>query len=192
MRAGINVLLSDVDVAILADPFGYLYRDADWEGMTDGFDDPTAYGYDHVHDDPAMGWSRYAHSMRVFVQNSGFFYLSATLPSAALMARMKRRMATEDVWDQQAVNEEIFRPSHDAYLSPMVSVRVMNFRCFCNSKVLFKVVRHDRAYKHHLPPVVHINYHPSKNERLKDVFRYYHFGKKDALQKWKDGEGRRK
>ena len=37
------MLLSDVDVAILDDSFQFLYRDADWEGMTDGFDDPTAY-----------------------------------------------------------------------------------------------------------------------------------------------------
>lgn len=26
-------------------------------------------------EDPSMGWARYAHSMRVFVFNSGLFYL---------------------------------------------------------------------------------------------------------------------
>ena len=41
---GYSVLLSDVDVVILQNPFQNLYRDRDVEGMTDGFDDITAYG----------------------------------------------------------------------------------------------------------------------------------------------------
>lgn len=32
-------------------------------------------GYNDVADDPSMGWGRYAHSMRVFVINSGTFYI---------------------------------------------------------------------------------------------------------------------
>lgn len=54
------MLLSDVDIVTLRNPFegDLLARDADVEGMTDGFDDPTAFGWDDVMDDPAMGWSR--------------------------------------------------------------------------------------------------------------------------------------
>ena len=47
LRAQRHVLLSDVDVLWLQNPFTLpsLYRDADVEGMTDGWDDVTAYGY---------------------------------------------------------------------------------------------------------------------------------------------------
>lgn len=41
-------------------PFRHLYRDHDVEGMTDGFDEPTAYGHIDGIDDPSMGWARYA------------------------------------------------------------------------------------------------------------------------------------
>jgi hypothetical protein len=44
MDIGYSVLLSDVDIAILKNPFDHLYRDSDVEGMTDGFDERTAYG----------------------------------------------------------------------------------------------------------------------------------------------------
>ena len=42
------------------DPFKHLYRDSDVEGMSDGFDERTAYGFIDGHDDPSMGWARYA------------------------------------------------------------------------------------------------------------------------------------
>ena len=44
---GWQVLLSDVDVLWMQNPFTLpsLYRDSDVEGMTDGWDDVTAYGY---------------------------------------------------------------------------------------------------------------------------------------------------
>ena len=43
--------------------------------MSDGWDHGTAYGYNDVADDQSMGWARYAHSMRIFVFNSGLFYI---------------------------------------------------------------------------------------------------------------------
>lgn len=47
----------------LQNPFKFLERDSDVEGMSDGFDNGTAYGYNDVLDDASMGWARYAHSM---------------------------------------------------------------------------------------------------------------------------------
>jgi hypothetical protein len=44
----------------LQNPFDHLYRDHDVEGMTDGYDPPTAYGHIDGIDDPSMGWARYA------------------------------------------------------------------------------------------------------------------------------------
>ena len=35
---------SDVDVLVVQNPFDHLKRDSDVEGMSDGFDDLTAYG----------------------------------------------------------------------------------------------------------------------------------------------------
>ena len=37
------------------------------EGMTDGWDEPTSYGYDFA-----------GHGLRIFARNSGMFYLQAT------------------------------------------------------------------------------------------------------------------
>lgn len=54
------MLLSDTDIVTLQNPFNFLYRDEDIESLSDGFDAPTAYGYDDVFDDPKMGWSRSA------------------------------------------------------------------------------------------------------------------------------------
>ncbi len=39
-----SVLLSDVDILTLKNPFEHLYRDEDVESLSDGFDENTAYG----------------------------------------------------------------------------------------------------------------------------------------------------
>lgn len=62
-------------------------------------------GYNDVKDDPAMGWARYAHSMRVFVMNSGLFYIRPTRASVDLLERIIHRLNTEDGWDQAIFNE---------------------------------------------------------------------------------------
>lgn len=41
---GYAVLLSDVDIVTLQNPFDHLHRDCDVEGMSDGWDNATAYG----------------------------------------------------------------------------------------------------------------------------------------------------
>lgn len=41
---GYAVLLSDVDIITLQNPFQFLHRDCDVEGMSDGWDNATAYG----------------------------------------------------------------------------------------------------------------------------------------------------
>ena len=50
LSVGVSVLLTDVDVVLTQDPFPALYRDSDAEGMTDGWDDESAYG--HIHELP--------------------------------------------------------------------------------------------------------------------------------------------
>ena len=132
MRIGCSVLLSDVDVIWLANPFAYLYRDSDVEGMSDGWDAPTTYGYDY-------GGGAY----RVFARNSGMFYLQATHESNQMMKRLARRMEREGTWDQTAYNEEQFYPAHGTHASVGVTSRVMNYFCNLNSKTFFRFVRED-------------------------------------------------
>lgn len=44
LQLGYSVFLSDVDIVTLQNPFPFLVRDSDVEGMSDGFDNGTAYG----------------------------------------------------------------------------------------------------------------------------------------------------
>ena len=44
LALGVSVLLSDVDILTLKNPFDHLYRDEDIEALSDGFDPQTAYG----------------------------------------------------------------------------------------------------------------------------------------------------
>ena len=49
----------------LSPPWESLYRDADIEAMSSGWDDGSAYGYNHVLDDPSMGFTRFCHGSRI-------------------------------------------------------------------------------------------------------------------------------
>ena len=65
ISVGCSVLLSDVDVLWLQNPFPHgLYRDADVEGMSDGWDHPTVFGHN-------AGDGHF----RMHARNSGMFFL---------------------------------------------------------------------------------------------------------------------
>lgn len=44
LQLGYSVLLSDADIVTIQNPFDHLHRDSDVEGMSDGWDNATAYG----------------------------------------------------------------------------------------------------------------------------------------------------
>lgn len=183
LQLGYSILLSDVDIVYLQNPFEHLYRDSDVESMTDGHDNRTAYGFNDVFDEPSMGWARYAHTMRIWVFNSGFFYIRPTIPSIELLDRVAGRLSREpNSWDQAVFNEELFFPSHNGYEGLHASKRTMDFYLFMNSKVLFKTVRQDARLSKLKPVIVHVNYHPDKLPRMKAVVEYYVNGKQDALK----------
>ncbi|KAK4437791.1 Arabinosyltransferase RRA2 [Sesamum alatum] len=184
---GYSVLLSDVDIIYLQNPFYHLYRDSDVESMTDGHNNMTAYGFDDVFDEPTMGWARYAHTMRLWVYNSGFFYIRPTIPSIELLDRVAGRLARENAWDQAVFNEELFFPSCPGYEGLHASRRTMDYYLFMNSKVLFKTVRKDSQLSKLKPVIIHVNYHPDKFPRMKAVVDYYVNGKQDALDPFPDG-----
>lgn len=187
LQLGYSVLLSDVDIVYLQNPFEHFHRDLDVESMSDGHDNRTAYGYDYVYDEPSMGWARYAHTMRIWVYNSGFFYIRPTIPSIELLDRVADRLSREKAWDQAVFNEELFFPSHPGYDGLHASRRTLDFYLFMNSKVLFKTVRKDAQLSKLKPVIVHINYHPDKLPRMKAVVDYYVNGKRNALKSFPDG-----
>ncbi|KAK9942420.1 hypothetical protein M0R45_008087 [Rubus argutus] len=188
LQLGYSVLLSDVDIVYLQNPFDHLYRDSDVESMTDGHDNKTAYGFNDVFDEPKMGWARYAHTMRMWVFNSGFFYIRPTIPSIELLDRVAGRLSREPTsWDQAVFNEELFFPSHPGYDGLHASRRTMDFYLFMNSKVLFKTVRKDASLSKLKPVIVHVNYHPDKLPRMLAVVEFYVNGKLDALKSFPDG-----
>lgn len=189
LQLGYSVLLSDVDIVYLQNPFNHLYRDSDVESMTDGHNNMTAYGYNDVFDEPSMGWARYAHTMRIWVYNSGFFYIRPTIPSIELLDRVASRLSSEKAWDQAVFNEELFYPSHPGYDGLHASRRTMDFYLFMNSKVLFKTVRKDAKLSKLKPVIIHVNYHPDKFPRMKAIVEYYVNGKQDALKYFPDGSG---
>ncbi|KAM1725419.1 hypothetical protein FF2_016040 [Malus domestica] len=187
LQLGYSVLLSDVDIVYLQNPFNHLYRDSDVESMTDGHNNYTAYGFNDVFDEPSMGWARYAHTMRIWVYNSGFFYIRPTLPAIELLDRVAERLSRpEKAWDQAVFNEELFFPSHPGYNGLHASKRTMDFYLFMNSKVLFKTVRKDANLKRLKPVILHVNYHPDKLPRMQAIMDFYVNGKQDALEPFPD------
>ncbi|XP_038715576.1 arabinosyltransferase RRA3-like [Tripterygium wilfordii] len=188
LQLGYSVLLSDVDIVYLQNPFDHLYRDSDVESMTDGHNNMTAYGYNDVFDEPGMGWARYAHTMRIWVYNSGFFYIRPTIPAIELLDRVADRMSRPpSAWDQAVFNEQLFFPSHPGYDGLHAAKRTMDYYKFMNSKVLFKTVRKDANLKKLKPVIVHVNYHPDKLMRMKAVVEFYVNGKQNALEPFPDG-----
>jgi len=187
LKLGVSVLLTDVDVAVLQNPFNFLYRDSDIEVMSDGFDDDTAYGKMEGYHDPSMGWAQWAYKHEVFASNSGLFYARSTHNTIAAMDEVTRRLEASKGWDQNVFNEVIWLPSRKDYRSPQTSVRVMDIHLFMNTKTLFKKIRRQRKMCSHTPVMVHINYHPDKFPRMKAVVDRYIFKKMDALDKFTDG-----
>ena len=171
VAVGCSVLLSDVDVLWAQNPFTLpsLYRDSDVEGMSDGWDERTAFGYRWRNDGGA------AASLRLSARNSGLFFLSATEEVHRMMVRLKGRMERESVWDQTAYNEEQWYVALHGAAAHGLSTRVMHYYCHMNSKVYFRFMRYDaELLRRHRPVSVHVNYHPEKLPRMEDVFERYH------------------
>ncbi|PNH05073.1 hypothetical protein TSOC_008702 [Tetrabaena socialis] len=117
LTLGYSVLLSDVDIVTLQNPFDHLHRDEDVEALSDGYDEQTAYGWDDVHDDPKMGWSRWAHTIRVFTLNSGLFYIRPNERTLELMTRITDRLNKNKEWDQDRAHVSLHLTLHYAMVT---------------------------------------------------------------------------
>ncbi len=135
-----------------------------------------------------MGWSRYAHSMRIFVFNSGLFYIRPSTATMELLKKLIHRVETENGWDQALFNECIFFPNSPGNQDPAVTRRAMDIHVFMNSKVLFKYLRHSpQEFRSTVPAMIHVNYHPNKFERMLAIVKHYVNGEKGALDEFPDG-----
>ncbi|KEH30421.1 arabinosyltransferase RRA2 isoform X1 [Medicago truncatula] len=190
LQLGYSVLLSDIDIVYLQNPFDHLYRDSDVESMSDGHNNMTAYGYNDVFNDPGMGWSSGVFTRRIFVYNAGFFYIRPTIPSIELLDRVAARLLKEKAWDQVVFNEELFHPSYPGYDGLHAAKRTMDIYLFMNSRVLFKTVRNNANLSKLKPVIIHLNYHRDKLTRMKAVVEYYVNGNQDALKPFPDGTPR--
>ena len=185
LTMGCSVLMSDIDVVYLQNPFPFLHHDADVEGTTDGWDDGSAYGWTERLDDPSLGAAgRFRPSMRITAWNSGLWYIAATRAGLRMMSILAHRMATEDTWDQAAFGEEMSRPARDDHLAAGMSKRALNHWCFCNSKTLFRRIRVESRFAEHRPVVVHANYHQPKPPRMAAVYDRWHLNQRDALDRF--------
>lgn len=181
LEVGCSVLMSDIDIVWIRNPFDAIWRDTDLEGATDGWDEETAYGWTERLDDVTMG--RPVEGYRITAFNSGLWYLQATAGGLRMMNLLAHRMETEDTWDQTAFSQEATLGTHDDWLNAGTTVRVMNHLCFCNTKTLLRGIRPNASLASHRPVVVHVNYHQSKQAHMVDINDRYHNGVADALER---------
>mmetsp|Transcript_41612 Transcript_41612/g.69529 ORF Transcript_41612/g.69529 Transcript_41612/m.69529 type:complete len:430 (+) Transcript_41612:191-1480(+) len=183
LQAGYHVLVSDMDLVYLEDPFLHLHRDSDIEGQTDGFTERWSYGsFGSIHD-PSMGWGAGGLYLQMFTLNVGCMYVRSTERSVDLMARVNHRLLTASGWDQQVFNEEVLYASHGEVSRAQVSVRVMDYLLFANSKTFFRSERAKffpgvRATTK--PLMIHMNYHPDKHNRMLCIMERYFDNRADA------------
>ena len=190
---GYSVLVVDLDVVFLKDPFDHLYRDADVEGSTDGFTRNWAMGsLGSVHE-PKMGWGAGGLYVQHFTLNVGCAFFRPTPNAIELLRRVGSRLARESGWDQQIFNQELFLKSHGEYNGSKASVRVMDHLKWVNSKVYFFSERRRflpgrPTEDKDLPVMVHMNYHADKHKRMLCVWaRYGPKGEVGACDKFPEG-----
>ncbi len=189
---GFSILVVDLDLVFLRDPFEHLYRDADVEASTDGFSQGWAGGQLGSVHEPKMGWGAGGLYVQHFTLNVGCAFFRPTEKAIDLLKRVAHRLSMQSSWDQQVFNQEAFLLSHGAYNGSKVGVRVMDYMQWVNSKVFFFSMRSSffpgRATpKESLPVMVHMNYHPDKHKRMLCVWDRYVEEKHDACDKFPAG-----
>ena len=183
LKRNCAVLLSDVDVIVLQNPFNskMLVRDSDVEGMTDGFDACSAYGCITAE---ASTWKRpHSDVFRIAHMNVGWIYLRPTSSTIRLLEQVGLRVKQLNVWDQAEFNNELWKPSApiqpgsveymlgmDSRRSSACRIRIIPRDVAVNSKFWFSSPSSPRAL-YRSAVVVHVNYHQDKLNRMKAVIK---------------------
>ena len=217
LENGLNTIAIDPETVLLQDPSRFFYRDADVEAMSDGWDDTTAYGYDHVVDDPHMDWSRYCHGGRAASRDDGFVRFEATEESLALATRVMRTLLgyiskqtssyakLNEIQDKahEVFNDALDLPAHGDYVGPGVIKRTLNYLCFANSKTIYRFAKKDSKAKKFVPVAIRMSYHLHLKEtvqRMQDAYKYYEETIENSMlgpsattisnfERWTHGEG---
>jgi hypothetical protein len=66
-----------------------------WQVASEGWDDTSAYGYNHVLDDPSMGHTRSCHGLRIAGHDAWLSYAAPTREAVVLMARVADRLRAD-------------------------------------------------------------------------------------------------
>lgn len=188
---GYSVLVVDLDVAFLRDPFAHLHRDAELEGSSDGFTRDWTGGKLGSISDKSMGWGGGGLYVQVFTLNVGCVFVQPSPRTVALMRGVGARLKRAAAWDQQVFNEELWFPAYSERASYRVTIRVMDHLMWCNSKTFFKSERRrflpGSTATAPMPVMVHTNYHPDKHKRMLCVIARYLDGQVDACDGFPGG-----
>ena len=125
----------------------------------------------------------------------GFFFAMPTDEAVALTARMATQLilpktkltgtsSTSEVSaaEREAFVHELWLPSHHEYASVGAILRVMNYLCFVNSKVLFRQLRNlpSGGTK---PTAIQINYHSDTVVRMRAAMARYFDNDRETLNR---------
>jgi len=144
-----------------------------------------------VHE-PKMGWGAGGLYFQHFTLNVGCAFFRPTRAAIGLMQRVSDALSRSSGWDQQVFNAEAFTLSHGTYNGAKVTVRVMDFAKWINSKTFFFSDRNKyfpgrETPPAHQPVMVHMNYHPDKHKRMLCVWDRYIEGKPSACDHFPAG-----
>lgn len=120
-------------------------------------------------------------TVRIYVLNSGLFYIQPSARSLHLVDRISQHLVANKDWDQSVFNMMVWYPSHGDVRNSQVSVRVMHHLLFMNSRTLFVHLRKMSQYASHVPVMVHVNYHADKEHRIRAIHKRYLGGDPAAL-----------
>ena len=183
---GFSILIVDLDLVFLKNPFDHLHRDADVEASTDGFSPAWASGRTLSINEPKMKWGAGGLYVQHFTLNVGCAFFRPTTRAVQLVDRVSKRLREKSGWDQAVFNEEAFYLSHGSYNGSGAVIRVMKYDTWMNSKVFFFSER-NRFFPGQpvgddadLPVMIHMNYHPDKHKRMLCVWARYVERKWDA------------
>ena len=137
---GFAVLVVDLDLVFLKDPFEHLYRDADVEASTDGFTESWAGGQSVPYTSQRWAGAR-AGFRAAFHAQRRLRVFSPDGRALELLRRVATRLSQASAWDQQVFNQEAFMLSHGSYNGSKVAMRVMHYMEWVNSKVFFFSMR---------------------------------------------------
>lgn len=171
LKCGVDVLLSDVDVVYLDNPMKHIIGDADIEAMSDGWDDPSIYGFEYAYNaQESAGWPPPWEYRAVFL-NSGFFFVRRGEKTSEAMDHVWLMLQQENIWDQAAFNLQVRAPlgTNGRLKGHGLTIRIMDPHIMANSRIFAQV-----THWQHLQPlqgpvpwpsdiakpvVVHANYH---------------------------------